>query len=447
MEINYIFSGEDLILGAIWLCVVTILAFIIRSVNSDKPDYKWFMPNFFFKMGMAFFFAYTFVVILGYGGDTVAYWEGAVKLSNLFWENPMGYVDEMISTPSRETRMNNFTFSTGLPPAWIYNEPESFFVSKVLSVFSLVTFKSYSALTVIIAFIAALASFRLYQLVRNYKFTKEIYMAGATMFIPTVTFSCSGISKDTIILTCLYFLLYHLFAIFVSERKFTWVNLLAVVFFIWLLANIRPFMLLALAPPILLGFGFGYFKRMSNQYLANILKALIVLSSVGFLALIVTGAAIPLGGGEEYLEEAAVIQQDFLLNNTYGEARYDLGITDFSPAGMLAASPAAILTALYRPFIWEAQGALMYLNGAESLLLLALTLLFFFRKGNLLEHVRWISKQEFLVFALIFVVFFGFFIGFTSGLFNVLVRFKAPIIPFFMLFLMANRGVQLRTDK
>lgn len=444
MNLQYIFSIEDLLVGSIWAIILLVIGFMVQTTKRENDEtYKWFMPNLLFKMGMAFFFGFTFVKILGYGGDTVAYWDGAVKLNNLFWESPSAYFNELINTPGRSTIHVNFSHETGFPPGWIYNEPESFFVSKVLSVFSFVTFKSFTALTFICSYFAAVASFRLFQLVRKYRFTKERYMAIATMFIPTVAFWCSGISKDTLILLGLYFLLYSLFALFDRTRKFTLVNFIWVLFFIWFSYQMRPFMIVAITIPLLFSFGFGYLNRLQSRLLVSSFKFLIVSVGIGAIAYVTINDVIPMGLGDEYIEELAVTQQDFASNITYGGPRYDLGISDFSPGAMVTAMPLAIFTGLYRPLLWEAQGPLLLMSGLENFLLILLTIGFFFKRGNIKEHFRFITENEFIVFALIFALLFAFFIGFSAGLFNVLVRFKAPLLAFLVLVLIARKPVSL----
>lgn len=446
MNLQNIYSLEDLLVGFIWAVILLAIGFMVQTTRRDKDlAYKWFMPNLLFKMGMGFFFGFAFVKILGYGGDTVAYWDGAVKLNNLFWESPTAYLNELFSTPGRETINVNFNYETGFPPGWIYNEPESFFVSKVLSIFGLVTFNSFTALTFICSYFAAIASFRLFQLVRKYHFTKEVYMAIATMFIPTVAFWCSGISKDTLILLGLYFLLYYLFALFDRSRKFTVRNFIWVSFFIWFSYQMRPFMIVAIFIPLTFSFGFGYLNRLKSRFIVASFKLIVILASLGVITYVTINDVIPMGLGDEYIEELAVTQQDFAANTTYGGPRYDLGISEFSPGVMVTAMPLAIFTGLYRPFLWEAEGPLLLMSGLENLLLALLTIGFFFKRGNIKEHLRYVTENEFLVFALIFAILFAFFIGFSAGLFNVLVRFKAPLLTFLLLVLISRKPTTARS--
>jgi hypothetical protein len=124
-------------------------------------------------------------------------------------------------------------------------------------------------------------------------------------------------------------------------------------------------------------------------------------------------------------------------NPNYGTNRYDLGITDYSPAGMVKALPVSIIAGFFRPYIWEALSVSLILNGIESVMLFYFTFRFIANK-NILIRLKRIVSNEFLVFALYFSIILAYFAGFTSILFGVLVRFKAPVLPFLLLVLTAH---------
>lgn len=397
------------------------------------------MRNVAFKMLFALVFAITYTFILG-GGDTLAYWDGAVKLTNLFWEDPLSYFNEMWAEPAFDRIMDNFTANTGYPPSWIYREPESFYISKILSLINLVTFDSFIAMTVICSFIASRASWRFYELIRKYNFTSERWMVIAALFIPTVSFWCAGVSKDTFILASLFFLLYHLFAFIDPDRRFTLRNLLFILLHGMILYHTRQFMLVAIAPPLLLGFGISFVKRVSNSPILLYSTRFVFLIGTIFVVFFFFTSKTESGdlSPDNYLDQVAVIQQDFSENKTYIGPRYDLGITDYSTFGMFQAAPLAIITAYFRPFLWEASSAFMLLSALEGSVLLALLFRFVFLSGSLSKQIQFVRKNELLIFAFSFVLIFGFFVGFSSVLFNVLIRFKAPLLPFLFLFLSTN---------
>ena len=67
--------------------------------------------------------------------------------------------------------------------------------------------------------------------------------------------------------------------------------------------------------------------------------------------------------------------------------------------------------------------------------------------GNVFKKIKKIRKEEILVFALIFSLFIAFMAGFTSILFGVLVRIRAPLLPFIFLVLTTNVFERVRENK
>jgi hypothetical protein len=101
---------------------------------------------------------------------------------------------------------------------------------------------------------------------------------------------------------------------------------------------------------------------------------------------------------------------------------------------MALAFPNSVIAGFYRPFIWESLSISLILNGIESILLFYFTFRFLVSK-NVLKRINRIRNHEFLVFAFFFALILGYFAGFTSILFGVLVRFKAPLLPFLVIIL------------
>lgn len=434
-----VFDLWDIFIGFAWMLILFAIGFFIKNRNAGQEHYRFYLWNLSFKMLFGGIFAVTFAYVIQ-GGDTFAYWDGAVKLTNLFWDDPLAYLDEMFSKPSSETIGKNFNSTTGYPPGWIYREPESFYISKILSVINFLTFDSFIAMTFFCSFIASRGSWKFFELIRKYNFAPERWILIASLFIPTVSFWCAGISKDTIILASLFFLLYHIFAFIDPERRLTFRNILFILLHTMILFHTRPFMLIAIAPPLLLGFGAGFIKTISDSPIIMYLTRFVFIGGTLVAVSIYFTSEQGLGelSPDKYLEEVSVIQQDFVNNTTYTGPRYDLGITDFSPAGMIGAAPLAMMTAYFRPFLWEASSAFMLLSALEGTLLMLLLFRFLFLSGSITQQIQFVQKNEILIFAFVFILIFGFFVGFSAGLFNVLIRFKAPLLPFLFLLLAAS---------
>ena len=427
-QLDY-FSILD-IAWAILFLVLLMLYVDTKKKNYEHLEYfKYYKTNVYFKVGLSLVYAVYYIAIVE-GGDTLAYWDGALKLNNLFWKDSYMYFAEMIKKPDLYTMyFSHYDIETGFPPLWIYREPESWFISKILSLFTFFTFKSYLVTTFVLAYITSIASWKLFELVDSFKLNSEKNIAIAIVLIPSVSFWCTGINKDMIVFFCSIMIIYNAFQILSLDKKTELKNFLWIGFYVFILSHIRDFMISTIGVALI----FTYSARIANKYREKrgafyFIRFMSLV--VGVLFFVYEGDSIT---QSEKLEEAAVIQKDFAINETYEGSKYDLGITDFSSEGMLNAFPVAVIAGFYRPFIWEALKVTLILNGLEGAFYLYLTYLFF-RRG-VFSKINLIRKHEFFIFAFFFSVLLAYMAGATSGLLGVLVRFKAPLIPFLVLLL------------
>lgn len=440
----------DLFFGVLLLIIFAVLGGSKKRKKLATPGnehYRYYTLNIWFKIVLALVYGAIYMFYYE-GGDTMAYWQGAEKLNNLMWESPTKYIAEMFTEPKMENVILRFNSETGFPPMWIYRDPGSFSVSKILSLFMIFVGQSYVALTIILGYITALASWRIYELVLSYKITSIWFAALAILFVPSVSFWCAGISKDTIVLISVFMLLHHLFQLANNRSGNRLLSILWSLVYIYILYNTRSFMLFTVFGPLFLALNVRIIKRYRESVvLLNMLR--IVILSVTFLVFLLflrSQGQVIAETADGFLKQAEIQQSDFQNNKTYGEKRYDLGITDYSPFGMLRKAPAAIFTAFYRPGIWEARSPLLLISGLETTLFIVLTLMFLF-KGKIGPKIRFIRFNEFLVFSFGFAIILAFFAGFTSGLFGVLVRFKAPLLPFLLILLTTNPSHEAEAEK
>ena len=439
-EFDY-FSILDIVFSL--LCLVLLLTIVNarKKAYLQVDYYQFYTWNVFAKVFLSFVYACYYIFIVD-GGDTLAYWDGAIKMNNLFSKSASMYFEELFNDPDMIMNGSHFDLTTGYPPGWIYREKESWFIAKIMSIFSFFCFRSYLVATFILAYVSSVASWKLFELAYSFGMNSNRYLALAVFFVPSVSFWCSGITKDTVVLFSTIFIIYHAFQILSLDKQATYKNYLWIAFFTFLLLHIRDFMIATILVPL----AFTYSARLANKYRENKFAFYFIRFCslvIGVLFFVFQGNSIM---NSEKLEEAAVIQKDFSSNSTYEGARYDLGITDYSSAGMLQAFPVAVIAGLYRPFPWEALSLTLISNGIEGALFLYLTFVFFRR--NALKKINAIRKHEFFIFCFFFIILMAYMAGLTSGLIGVLVRFKAPLIPFFVLLLTieADRKVEVKVE-
>ena len=102
---------------------------------------------------------------------------------------------------------------------------------------------------------------------------------------------------------------------------------------------------------------------------------------------------------------------------------------------IILASPVAIFTTLFRPFIWETRKPIMLFSALESLVLLIATLYVLF-KCRIFKFFYYIFGDPYLFFCFVFTMILGIIIGFSTFNFGTLVRYRLPILPFYFFMLL-----------
>ena len=419
----------DIISALIWSVLLLIIVGYKKSNNVPVSLKPYFIPSYLFRSLFGVLFALAYIFILG-GGDTKAYFQGANTLNNLFVKSPLLYLESMWSDPSSLLLSKHFDSITGYPPSWIYKEKEGWFVCKIASVLSLITFKSYFAMTLIIAYFSFSSSFRLLSLIEKLKLHSTRNLVFAFLLIPSVGFWCSGLSKDSIVLIATMYLLWAAFEVLINLNPLKFKNILLILLCVYVIYSIRPFMLMAISAPLFLSFGTRLTRRFeSNWTIKTLLRSVYVVIGLASIYFFMTSPYIL-----TLINEATIIKDDFTSNDIYTGKKYDIGIVDFSLFGLIKSLPIVVFYGFYRPFITESLTPTLFLNGIESLIFMFLTLKFFISK-NIIKKLRMLSKNELLLFAILFAVILSFIAAFTSVIFGVLVRIRSILLPFLVLIL------------
>ena len=417
----------DILITALWLGILSIIVNNQASKIENEELRPYYLRNFYIKVFYGFAFTIVYLIVYG-GGDTKAYWDGAVVLNKLFFKSPSLYLDAISSAPTEENRLIHFNSDTGFPPGWIYREEQGWFISQLTSIFSIFTFRSYFATVVIFSYFVSRATWKIFELVSRLNLHTVRVAAWCILYIPSVGFWCSGITKDTVIYVSILNILYYSLDYLVLKSKFKLINLFYMIVFVLLMSQIRSFALAATFAPLLAAFG----TRITNRYSTNLFAKFafrILFLGIGALGFITVFSSSVVA---DLAQEASVVQNDFKSNTTYTGKKYDIGVVDGTPAGMVRLFPISVFYGIYKPFIYESLSPTLILNGIESLVLVLMTLNFFF-VGNVFKKIKRVRSNEFLIFAFVFTLLIGFMAGYTSVLYGVLVRIRAPLLPFLFL--------------
>lgn len=428
----------------LWFIIIFVSAVVIKSFKNNPIEYKYYIPNILAKLFFGVFFGLFYLIVYG-GGDTTAYFEGALALNNLFFKSPELYFKQMLTAPEPSQYSVFYDSTTGYPPTWIFRETAGFFISKIASIFAFFTLKSYFAMTLFFATFTAHASWKIYQLVRSYNFSSNKLLVFGVLFLPSVNFWCSGVSKDSVVFAATLYTVYNAFIIISPEHKSKIINYIIITVMVFLIYHIRSFVLIAIFVPLFFAISARFVRFLGGGNMAVVAFRSIIL----IIGIVGIGRSFILQSEEDFLssnsalQQAEITQRDFQFNETYGDKKYDLGDVEFTSIGLLKVMPLAMLTGIFRPFIWEALSPSLLMNGLESIIFLYFT--FFFVRKKLISKLSLIRGHEFLIFCLIFVLIIGFLTGLTSILYGVLVRLRAPLLPFLFILLTMDMSKMLKT--
>jgi hypothetical protein len=237
--------------------------------------------------------------------------------------------------------------------------------------------------------------------------------------------------KDTVTLACLGIATYQIYLIFIN-RKVGFVNILLLLGSLYLIFSIRKFILQAYLPSVLLWLGVSQVYRLHSV----ILRAMVV--PFVALVLIASGYFTVVKIGEEderyalgnIAKTSRVTAYDIRYwSGRFAGSGYSLGELDGSFESMLRLAPQAINVSLFRPYLWEVKNPLMLFSAVESFVMLLVVLYVVVRQRSLLFSS--LAKPN-VLFALSFTIVFAFAIGVSTYNFGTLVRYKIPLMPFFV---------------
>jgi len=434
------FPALILLLISVWLISVSMQRTHIRS----QPEYRYFLYGLWAKVigGIAFGLIYIFYY---QGGDTIGYFASAYAYCELFWYNTADFFTAYFGPVSQET-LSVFSHKTGEPLGYMYFNDQTRLVIKLLVPFMLLANKSYFIAGALISVLTYAGIWRLYQAFVLHFPGREKALAVAILFMPSVVFWGSGISKDSFTLSGTCFVLSSMSRIIRGQGRMTW-NILTLLLSIWVVVLIKPYILLILLPGILVWLLYSRIQKIRNALIRYSVAPLTYMIVIGgsYAILTLLGDSLGKFSLEKALQTASITQRD-LKQDYYAGNSFDIG--DFNPTlvGIAGKFVPATIAGLYRPYLWESRNAVMLLSALENLFILGLTIYALFRVSWFRIYTT-IADQPILMCSILFSILFAFLVGLTTSNFGALVRFKIPLVPLYMSTLMVVISLPPRTRR
>ncbi len=410
-----------------------IAAFSLLLTFAVEPHLrKFFLAGISGRLLGGLFFGLVYLLYYG-GGDTTAYYQTAHAVVNLMVEDVGQGFRVWFGGYSPENRAL-FSTETGRPAVHIFVDPSSYAVSQVLVPFLLLSFNSYLIATVLFSVFFFYGPWMLFKAVRTIVVGSPWLVAIPFLLVPSVLFWGSGISKDTITYSASCYFVYGVLMLFI-KKKVTVLRVVLTSVAGALLLLIKPYIFIVLLPGTLLWTLFSQVQRIQSVWLRRFILPILILFSIVGVALIYSQLSGVLGdyGVDKILDKAIVTQED-LKQDYYGGNNFDIGTIEPTFFGLLSKFPIASFYGLYGPTLLEIRSPIMLFAALENTFLLVYSLLILLSKP--IAKFRRLRNSPFLIFCLLYTLLFGFSIGLTTPNYGALVRFKIPLLPFFVIFLM-----------
>jgi hypothetical protein len=396
----------------------------------QEPEYAHLLWGLFAKVLAGTFFSLIYFYYYK-GGDTIAYFYSAVSMSKLLKLDPVSYFTVLFGENNMENR-SFFNFSTGYPFGYVYFDNRTFFIIRCISPIVYLCMDSYLVTTVVLASLSYLAIWPLYRTFVSYFPDIQGKLAIAILYMPSTNFWGSAILKDTFTLSAVCLWVYCVDELFFKKR-FGVIKLLILLLSAYVILMVKPYIFMVLFPCTLLWLFYPRVLRIRNALVKFVVVPFVFtgLLVASFSVLLRLEGSLGKFSLQNAITTIEVNQLDMKRSEQYGANYFDLGEMDGTWTGVMGKFHVAATAGLFRPFLWETRNAVMALSGLENAWVLGLVLITLMRAGPLF-FLRCIGSLPILLMSFLFSLLFAFLVGATTPNFGALVRFKIPLIPFFV---------------
>ncbi len=388
-----------------------------RDSSALKPIY-WYALSLKLVSGIVLGLLYIYYYS---GGDTFNYFNDGVKLSNLARQDPSSYIRFLW------TGDESFSIWTEL----IYKQPRAMFLSKVTSIFCILTADSYWVTSLYFSLISFVFSWMLAKKILLLNPNSTFAVAVSFLFFPSVVFWTSGLIKESLAMASLYFLCFVFLKVWLRE-KLRYPEWVTTTLAAWVLWNLKYYYLGLLLPIVITTWVAQWiFSRMR---LKSLFLKIMLWCFIFIAPLLLVTSLHPNFYPQRFLEVVVSSYNEF---QAISEPNDVIHYSTLKPTitGFARNVPLAIISGLYRPTFIDADSVLQFLSAAENLILLILTIAALTRAKELIN-----SKHRLLLFSLfIYVLTLSTFLALSTPNFGTLSRFRVGFLPFFVfLIVVAN---------
>lgn len=422
----------DLVVLPVYLGIIYLLATFIRGKNSSNRLYQnYFFRGLNYKIigGVGFACIYWFYYK---GGDSLNFFYAAKCLHKLFYNNPYEYFSFVLSIEApwpHQCWWDAYSYDV----LWLVRGSASLTSIKIASIVNLLAFNSFMAVTLIYSFITYLFTWKAFELFASLYPKLEKELAIGFLMLPSVIFWGSAIGKDSVTLAAIMNLICCFYEL-VIKKRIRIMNIISILITIYIISLVRGYVLYTLSASLILMTAIYYRNLLSSATVRFIALPVFVLGGLGgaYLFIQSIGSSASSYSLDSLQKTAEGFHSWHTTLGASGGSFYSLGNdVDYTPIGIIKKAPLALIITQFGPFIWQIRNPVMFISGMESLIFL-----FFFIKVfvnvRIYRAYDILFKDHIIMFCICFIAILGVAIGMTSFNYGALVRYRIPILPFFV---------------
>jgi len=427
--IIYIQAWEFVLIPVYLFIIFLISSRIKNNKIKREPVYQYYLFGLYAKLFGGLAFAMIYIYYYG-GGDTMSYYETALAMSNMFFQDPITYFNTLFGPDSLET-YSAYDSQTGLLVGYIYRDPKAFMVCRLISPLMIVSLNSYILTTILVSWVTYGGLWRLYLMFTRYFPEIQGKLAIAVLFIPSTVFWGAGIMKDSFTMAATGLFAYYIDHVFI-RKNYRIRSIIPLVVSAALLISLKPYIFMIIFPGTLYWILNDRTKKIRNKLIMYMVLPMAYFTVIFGSYIILNSLGDRLGkfSLDQAFITASVSQRD-LKSDYYEGNSFDIGNFEPSFRGAISKFLPATNAGLFRPYIWESNNVVMLISGAENLFLIVLTFIALL-KTRIIFFITYLFRYPLVMFCLLFAICFAFMIGLSTSNFGALVRFKIPLLPFFV---------------
>lgn len=405
--------------------------FLFKQLAGDYPRLFWVALIYKSALAVALGLVYRYYYN---DNDTWLFFEDAAKLADFATKDFSLYVQFLWNSDSTYSIWNELANT----------QERSLFLVKIISVVSWINSSNYWISAIYFALISFAAAWYLFGTVTKHIQQSQNSAALAFLFFPSIVFWGSGLVKETLALAGIYFIS-ALFVKFIHQypshggrtleslrRLKLWEYITAILSFYiaWNLKYYWTALFMAVITTSLI------YILLRNR-VTGFTKYQVSLWVGIFLVLVTVASTMhPNFYVSRFLNVLITNHNDFVrISKPEGLIQYYQLSSDWWSVCINA--PWALISGLFRPFMWEASGAASVVAALENLFLLILVLSSLFRK-------KYSSTDQLLLYStIVYIVLLCIFLALSTPNLGTLSRYRIGFLPF-LVFVVSYRNPLLQ---